>query len=263
MDWQNAMTANSIEFDAHASLVRWSDVAGSEPARVFLHGLGGTGSAAFGLIVGNPRLGGHRTLVVDLPGHGSSDRPGDWDYSLESFAEVVARVIEAAGLDQVDLVGHSMGGSIAIVLAARYPELVGRLVVAEGNLDPLPPSPVGLGSQRISYQREDAFVGSGFEALLAANPEWAPTMRQCDPRAVHRSAVGIVTGTRPTMRELFVTLPIPRTFIRGEHGEDLVDPAGLEAAGVRIVMIPGAGHVMMADNPSAFVAALLDAFPSS
>jgi pimeloyl-ACP methyl ester carboxylesterase len=230
---------------------------------VFLHGLGGTGPGAFGLVLGDPQLGGRRTLVIDLPGHGSSDRPDDWDYSLESFAEVVARVLEAAGLEAVDLVGHSMGGSIGIVLAARYPELVGRLVVAEGNLDPLPPSPVGLGSQRISYQAEDAFVASGFEALLAANPEWASTMRQCDPRAVHRSAVGIVTGTRPTMRELFVGMTIPRTFIRGELGEPLVDPEGLEAAGVRIVVIPAAGHVMTVDNPGAFVAAVVEAFPTA
>jgi len=49
---------------------------------------------------------------------------------------------------------------------------------------------------------------------------------------------------------------IPRTFIRGEQGEPLVGAEGLQAAGVRVVTIPDAGHMMMADQPDAFVAAV-------
>ena len=55
------------------------------------------------------------------------------------------------------------------------------------------------------------------------------------------------------------TLTIPRTFIRGELGEALRDPATLEAAGVRVVTIPRAGHLMMDDDPPAFVEALVAA----
>jgi pimeloyl-ACP methyl ester carboxylesterase len=51
-------------------------------------------------------------------------------------------------------------------------------------------------------------------------------------------------------------MAIPRAFIRGEHGEDLRDPEGLRAAGVDVTVIPGAGHLVMADAPGAFVAAL-------
>jgi pimeloyl-ACP methyl ester carboxylesterase len=247
-------------FDDQGSKVRWYEIPGSLPAQVFLHGLGGTGAAAFGHIAGHPALGGHRTLVVDLPGHGLSDRPDGWSYTLESFAEVVAGTLGQAGLDAVDLVGHSMGGTIAIVLAYREPQLVGRLVISEANLDPLPPSPVGLGSQRIAAQGEEAFVATGFKALLESEPSWVPTMRLCDPRAVHRSAVGIVTGTRPTMREMLTSLQIPRTFIRGELGEELRDAAGLEAAGVRVVTLAGAGHLTMVDAPAPFIEVLVDAF---
>jgi pimeloyl-ACP methyl ester carboxylesterase len=60
------------------------------------------------------------------------------------------------------------------------------------------------------------------------------------------------------MRALFVAMSIPRTFIKGDHGEPLLDEEGLEAAGVRVVTIPNAGHMMMFDNPGAFVDALVD-----
>jgi len=63
------------------------------------------------------------------------------------------------------------------------------------------------------------------------------------------------------MREVFTGLGIPRTFIVGDAGEPLVDAAGLEASGVRVVTIAGAGHMMMTDQPDDFVGALEAALP--
>src|SRR5262245_45070355 len=142
-------------FDRHGSMVRWDDLPGAGVPMVLLHGLGGTGQSVFGGLLRRPELAGRRLIVVDLPGHGRSDRPGDYAYSLESFAEAVGRVLDDAGLDAIDLVGHSMGGSVAITLAAAQPHRVRRLVISEANLDPLEPSPSGLGSQRISFHSED------------------------------------------------------------------------------------------------------------
>ena len=65
----------------------------------------------------------------------------------------------------------------------------------------------------------------------------------------------------PTMREVFTKLDMPRTFIVGDRGEALVDADGLRAAGVRVVTIAGAGHLMMDDQPAAFVEALAAALP--
>jgi len=78
----------------------------------------------------HPALAGRRSLIVDLPGHGHSDRPNDFGYRLDDHARAVAVVLDAEGLRDIELVGWSMGGSIAIVLAAGRPELVARLVVA-------------------------------------------------------------------------------------------------------------------------------------
>jgi|RhiMetdeSRZDD1v2_1073273.scaffolds.fasta_scaffold579700_2 pimeloyl-ACP methyl ester carboxylesterase len=249
-----------LVFDRAGSAVRWVELPGRTPARVFVHGLGGgTGSWHFGAIAGHPAMGGHRSLMIDLPGHGMSDRPADWGFTLDDHASVVAQVCEAARLDAIDLVGHSLGGDIAVVTAARNPGLVGRLVIAEANLDPLPPSTTGRSSQLISTQTEEAFIARGYQELLDDVPTWRPMLRLCDARAVYRSAVGLINGTSPTMREMLVAMTIPRTFIHGDHGEELLDAEGLRAAGVDVLTIPDAGHLMMHDAPEAFVAALVTA----
>jgi pimeloyl-ACP methyl ester carboxylesterase len=247
----------SVVFDAAGSTARWSDFPGPLPARVFLHGLGGVGWAIFGHVARHPALDDHRSLVIDLPGHGLSDRPSDFGYTLDDHASIVAKVCEAAGIESIDLVGHSLGADIAVVVAGRNPGLVGRIVVAEANLDPLPRSSTGARfSQRIAAQDEDEFLATGYQEILDTVPGWAWLLRLCDPRAVYRSAVGLVTGSRPTMREMLAAATIPRTFIRGDRGEPLVDSEGLQAAGVSVVTIRDAGHMMMDDQPEAFVAAL-------
>lgn len=243
-------------FDDHGSQIRWTEIEGDAPARVYLHGLGGTGEAILGAVARDPAIAGHRSILVDLPGHGASDRPADYSYTLDAHAAAVVAVCRAAGVDGVDLVGHSLGADISIVIAARNPGLVRRLVISEANLDPLPASLTGRASQAIRAQSEEAFVKGGYQALLDGKEGWARTLRFADPRAIHRSAVGLTMGTTPTMRAMFVALPIPRTFIKGDRGEPLLDEDGLEAAGIRVVIIPDAGHMMMFDNPPAFIAAL-------
>jgi pimeloyl-ACP methyl ester carboxylesterase len=246
-------------FDRHGSQIRWTELPGPLPPRVFVHGLGSNGEWNLGKVARDPALGAHRSLIVDLPGHGSSDRPADFPYSLEAHADAVAAACTAAGVEGVDLIGHSLGGDVSIVTAFRHPELVGRLVISEANLDALPPSLTGRASQAIRAQTEDDFVATGYHELMARFPEWAETLVRAAPYAVHRSATQLNIGTKPTMREMFTGMAIPRTFIHGDHGEPLLDADGLRRSGVRIVTIPDAGHMMMFDNPAAFMAALVEA----
>ena len=100
------------------------------------------------------------------------------------------------------------------------------------------------------------------QALLQpvkAEPGWATTLRLCAPYAVHRSAVGLTTMGQPTTRERFTSMTIPRTFIHGQHGEPLLGTDQLRAAGIRVVTIPAAGHMVMDDNPEAYLEALVEA----
>ena len=246
-------------FDAHGSLIRWTERRGRRPVRMFIHGLGGNGEAILGALADADALGHHRSILVDLPGHGRSDRPDDFSYSLEAHAAAVAGVCAAAGAHEIDLIGHSLGADISIVLAYRNPGLVRRIVISEANLDPLPAALGARGSQAIRMQPEADFVARGYDELLASNPAWAATLRTCSALAVHRSAVGLTTGTTPTMREMFVSMGMPRTFIHGDRGEPLLDADGLQRAGVRVITVPNAGHMMMFDNLPAFTATVAEA----
>lgn len=131
------------EFDGRGSMIRWTEAAGGGPARVYVHGLGSASTVYNAHIAARPELVGRRTLFVDLPGHGISDRPADFGYTLEDHATALAAVLDAAHVAGAELVAHSMGGAVAVVLAHRRPELVSRLVLVEANLDPRPPVTAG------------------------------------------------------------------------------------------------------------------------
>ena len=96
-----------------------------------------------------------RVLVLDLPGHGLSDRP-DAGYELQWYSRLVVSWMEALDLPAVDIVGHSLGGGIALMLLTMCRPRIRRLVLA---------APGGLG-------REIAFV-LRLAALPASWNIWA------------------------------------------------------------------------------------------
>lgn len=250
-------TVRETAFGPEGAYIRWTEAPGDGPALVYLHGLGSASGPAYAHVAGHPALAGRRSLFVDLPGFGISDRPTDFGYSLEEHADAVAAVLNASGGRDAELVAHSMGGAVAIVLAHRHPGLVGSLVLAEANLDPNPPSTAG--SSGIATWTEDAFVhGGGFaDVLERIAPVWRATMQLADPVALHRSATGLRRGTEPTMRAMLQDLGVPRLFLVGELSDDVADRSGLEAAGVEVRTVPGAGHNIMFDNPDALVRAIV------
>lgn len=236
--------------------IRWAELPGQEPSRVYVHGLGATSPAYFAEVAVHPLLAGRRSLLIDLLGHGISDRPTDFDYTLESHADALAEALTAAGVTGAELIAHSMGGSVAIVLAARHPHLVSRLVLVDANLDPIPRRPGSGGSSGIAaYSEQDFLAGGWAEVRDRVGPHWWSTMRLAGREALHRSAVHLVRGTVPTMRELLLDLKIPRTFLLPEADGPLPGTGTLKAAGVSVVAIPDCGHNIMLDNPEAFVRA--------
>src|SRR4051794_30301553 len=156
------------------STIRWTELPGAEPALVVVHGLGASAVGHFLHVVTHLALRGRRVLFIDLLGFGLSDRPQDFDYSIDSHARAVGSVLDDRRLSSVDLVGHSLGGSIAIHLAHLRPDLVGRLVAIEPNLDPWD----GTASVQIARRSEAEFVERGYATLLrAADPSWRASLR--------------------------------------------------------------------------------------
>lgn len=97
-----------------------------DPPLLLIHGWGASRGVFAPLI--HATSGAHRVVAVDLPGHGESDAPAQ-EPSVEAFADDVARVMSALGLDRPVLIGHSLGGLVALELAARG--LARALVVLE------------------------------------------------------------------------------------------------------------------------------------
>jgi pimeloyl-ACP methyl ester carboxylesterase len=81
----------------------------------------------------------HRAVAVDLRGHGASDKP-EQDYTVAGFADDLAFLCDALGLVQPVVVGHSMGGAIALELAARHPSVPGAVVMVD-------PAPIVVGPE--------------------------------------------------------------------------------------------------------------------
>jgi pimeloyl-ACP methyl ester carboxylesterase len=193
-----------------------------------------------------------------LLGFGYSDRPPDFDYGMEAQAEIVIALLRSLGISGCTLVGHSMGGSIAI-LAAAATSVVDRLVVAEGNLDPGP----GMVSGPITSMTEDEFVATGHAELVegvrnAGFADFAGTLRVCDPAALQRSAVSLIAPRRPTYRTQLARLAIPRTFIYGDKNLPTSDIDQLEGDGVAVRVLVGSGHDMLVDNPDGFAEIVAD-----
>ncbi|MBU2548458.1 MAG: alpha/beta hydrolase [Proteobacteria bacterium] len=132
---------------------RWTDPggyrlhyieAGQGPPVVLLHGYG---DRAYTWHLNIPALveAGHHVLAWDLPGLGRSETPPGFDFSAEAVLGQLIRFLDIQGLDRVAVVGSSLGGNLALLLAVRHPERVSKVVAVD---------PAAYPSKRhASYQR--------------------------------------------------------------------------------------------------------------
>lgn len=233
--------------------MRYHDLPGESPPIVFIHGLGCASSCDYPRIASHASLNGRRRLLVDLLGSGFSDRPNEFGYTVEDHASVVMELITAITSEPVDIVGHSMGGTIAVVMASRNPDKVRRLVISEPNLD----AGGGTFSTPVARQSEREYVTQGHEAAIRGaitdgHTIWAGSMLVSFSLAVHRGAVSLVRGGSPSWRDQLISLRIPRTVVFGEHSLPDADTERLPRSGVAVRIVQDAGHSMVWENPSAY-----------
>ncbi len=106
------------------------------PPLLLLHGI--TGQARSWDRVARALTPEHRVLALDLRGHGESEAAPDGDYRVVTLAADLAAVIEALALGPCVVVGHSLGGRVAIAHAAAHPEQVSRLVLVDAPAETAP-----------------------------------------------------------------------------------------------------------------------------
>jgi pimeloyl-ACP methyl ester carboxylesterase len=125
-------TSSSTHRDIKANGVRLRvALSGSGPPVVLLHGLfthHGTWDAVIDEVSSEFRL-----IAPDFPGFGESEKPPSsrFSYDVGAFAEVVADLFAGLDIGRAAVVGHALGGAVALTLAARHPELVSRLVLVD------------------------------------------------------------------------------------------------------------------------------------
>lgn len=250
----------SLRLDSEQADIRYHDMPGSGPPLLFIHGLGCASSCDYPTIASDPALAGRRMLLVDLLGSGFSDRPAEFAYTVDAQAGTIAALIRHLAPESIDLFGHSMGGSIAIVVASLLGERVRRLVVGEPNLDP----GGGFASRKIAAMPEAAYVARGHDELVRAsradgNTTWATSLSLSAPYAVHRGATSLVAGGTPTWRALLYAVRAPSTLLVGSASLPDPDTQELPRHGVKVAIVPDAGHAMAWQNPSGVAAAIRQA----
>ncbi len=132
---------------------------GDPPATLLLHGIGSYGR--YWDFFADAVAGGLRLIATDARGHGESGRRAA-HYAPEDFVADAVAVLDALAIERAAVVGHSMGGTHAIRLAAAHPERVTRLVVVDAGPEPIPEG--AERARRLSLERPDSFANSD-EAL--------------------------------------------------------------------------------------------------
>ena len=242
-----------VEVGPQGAQLGYVELEGDGPPLVFLHGLGACSAVYNAQTAVDQALAGRHVLMIDFLGFGISDRPTGFGYTVRDHADSIGRALDALGLSGVDLVGHSMGGAIALVLAMRRPDLVGRLVLAE-------PSPGPAARPWVDPFTEEAFVDHGFTQTLAdAGPAWAATMRLGDAAAFYRSTVSLGRDASLITGDLLRDLAVPCALVEGEQTRGLAIDPSIRASGIPVRIVAGAGHCMMLDNPAGFAQAICEA----
>lgn len=232
--------------------IRYHDLPGEGIPIVFIHGLGCASSMDYPNVAAKPPLSGHRRILVDLLGAGFSDKPDDFGYAAEDHAAYLLAFVESLNLDAFVLFGHSLGGAVAISLASLCPERIFHLVLTESNLDP---SPVHAVSNQIASQPMETFLRTGFNSMVqravhAGNTLWAASLSLWSPVAAYRFSQSGKNGGRTSWRQTLYDLPCAKTFLFGERTLPDEDEAELPKHGVRVEVVPSAGHGMAWENPS-------------
>jgi len=251
--------------------------AGWGPVIVLIHGI--TGSSLTWEEVIEPLAERYTVVAPDLLGHGESAKPRG-DYSLGAYASGVRDLLQAIGHDRATVVGHSLGGGVAMQFAYQFPERCERLVLVSSG---------GLGREVHMLLRAAALPGSEFVLPILASPG---LIGRIDAVGAFLSGLGLRAGADldelwrgfssladagaraafvHTLRtildpggqrvsatdRLYLAAEMPTLIVWGERDPIIPFKHGLRASelvpGSRFVTFPDAGHFPYRDDPRRFV----------
>ena len=240
--------------------------AGSGPALVFLHALGG-GAPAWDVQLA-AFAATHRAISWDMPGYGRSDVPREPAPTAARYAVALGHFLDALGIACATVVGHSVGGLVAASFARQQPRRVRRLVLVS-------PEP-GYGrltaaQQRIRVRQRLAILRQYGPAGLAQR-RVGSLLSPAAPALVRHKLIQVMSAVRPegyrrviammTQADILADLPPAMPTMLAWGTRDRVSPpdvCGRVAAaipGCRVHTIAGVGHACYEEDPDGFNAAL-------
>jgi pimeloyl-ACP methyl ester carboxylesterase len=257
-------------------------MAGSGPALVLLHGVTCSSETWEEVI---PLLAKHFTVIApDMLGHGQSAKPAT-EYSPSAYAAFLRDLLVDLGQTRVTLVGHSLGGGVAMQFSYLFPEMIERMVlVAAGGLGrelhgllrmaALPGAEAVLpvvASARLRgvVDRGLGLLGKlGLRAGTDAREVWRGfgTFVDADARRAFfhtmRTVIDVGGQRAVATDRLYLASHMPTLIVWGEK-DPIIPVTHAEAAherieGSRLEVFPGAGHFPYLDEPFRFVSVLMD-----
>jgi pimeloyl-ACP methyl ester carboxylesterase len=255
--------AAQMKIEANGIGINVRDQGHGEPSLVFLHYWGGSSRTWRDVIA---RLPNYRSIAIDHRGWGESDAPAD-GYTIADLADDAQAVIAALKLQRYVIVGHSMGGKTAQLLASRRPAgLAGLVLVA-----PSPPSPtLPPNEQREAllhaYDTRES-VAYVRDNILTARPlTEAQKARVIEDSLIGGPAakLGWVTQAMPEdIRAEVARINVPTLVLSGD--KDQVDPTARlreevlpGISGSRLHVLAGVGHLAMLEAPDEVARAIED-----
>jgi pimeloyl-ACP methyl ester carboxylesterase len=253
--------------------------AGSGPVLLLIHGMAGTCANWESVI--EPLAIHHTVIAPDFPGHGSS-APGGGDYSLGALASAMRDLMLTLGHERATLVGHSLGGGVAMQFTYQFPEMVERLVlVSSGGLGPdvspilraaaLPGAELFISVTAGVGSRVGSVVGRGLGLVgLRPNADLAEVTRGyatlTDPGrrkafvATLRSVVGMEGQRVGALDKLYLAETLPLLIVWGEN--DPIIPveharqAHAQLPTSHLEIFEDTGHIPQQERPGRFIAVL-------
>jgi len=240
--------------------VHYKSFGSGRDALVFVHGWSGDTSVwRYQLHAFENRT---RVLVLDLPGHGASEKP-QTVYTMDLFARAVEAVLRDAGVDRAVLAGHSMGTPVVRQFYRLYPQKTLALIAVDGALQNLYS---GLLDPMIAQLRGPDYreVASKFIASMFTNPG-TETVRDATLAATAATPQHVLIGSFESMKdpEIWKDDPIRVPLLVVNAKSPYWTPAYVEfvrkiAPQVDYRVIEGPGHFLMLEKPREFNAAVLE-----
>lgn len=249
--------------------VRTPTLATDAAPAVLIHGWA-SGSAYWEPLVKELLDGGRTVWILDLPGYHPGDvLPPNFAWTLDSVASSVAAALKALASSPVHLVGHSMGGSVSLTLAAAHPELVATLTLV--GMVPAPQNE-GFKSLLVSQLDQGFFDAATKARLMNA---WYGALPDEDMELLSKgfdapfpvlsaSALAAMAGVEPSAPER-VLAPLLVIAGTGDRVRSIDQMAAFVEAGPnrQLKAIPGAGHSVHWEQPQECAEALREFWRTS